>query len=352
MNNRMPIEMIEDAPLTLQTRAALAMNSTHTERDLIALAAKNTHIVAVIDKLGRQQAHGAAMELKRARTTIAGVSKDARDDATQFQKAIIAEEKRLIAIIEPEEERLFVLRDAFDDEQACIRAEAEQAERNRITAIHAKIAELRNFLMLAGQCSTAERIAGLIEKLEAIQQAGYESFDEFAAEASTIAAASYDAMVKLHAAKVQDEEAAERAKAEQEATRIAQSIEAAKLAAERSAFSKEQAAFKAQQAAILMRDEQTAREVREANERAAYAAAINSAPVADAEIESVKVKPLTLRGQFEKTFAAEVWNPSDVQILDALCIHFGKSKRMVFERLSKGIDLTALELACFDKIAQ
>lgn len=351
----MNITMTEDQPLTLQTRAALALNSTNTERDLIALAAKNAHIVAVIDKAGRQQAHGAAMELKTARTTIAKVSKEARDDATQFQRAIIAEEKRLIAIVEPEESRLMGLRDAYDDEQERIRLEAETKERARIAAIHERIGTIRGFLMLAGQCRTSDRIQALIQQVEAIHAEGFEAFDEFAAEASTIAATTWDAMVKLHASTLAAEEDRARLKAEQEAEaarlateRAAQAAAAAKLKAERDAFEAEQAAFKAQQAAAKARADADEREAREAQERAAYLDAINAAPVVDATIEA---KPMTVREQFEKTFAVKEWAPTDMQILDALCIHFGKSERLVFDRLAKGFDLVALEAACFDEVA-
>lgn len=53
-----------------EVRAALALKSTQTEIDLRALAVKNASIVKVVDKAGRDQAHGAAMELKRARVGI------------------------------------------------------------------------------------------------------------------------------------------------------------------------------------------------------------------------------------------------------------------------------------------
>ena len=61
-------------------RAALALNSTQTERDLLALATKHASIQVIKDKAGRDQAHGAAMEVKRARTTIERTGKEARDD--------------------------------------------------------------------------------------------------------------------------------------------------------------------------------------------------------------------------------------------------------------------------------
>ena len=112
-----------------ETRAVIAMNSSKTELDLRALATKHVAIVEIKDRAGREQAHGAAMELMRARTDIEKASKAARDDATKFSKAVIAEEKRLVAIVGPEEKRLKDLRDQWDAVEA-----AEKAERERIAA--------------------------------------------------------------------------------------------------------------------------------------------------------------------------------------------------------------------------
>ena len=344
----MKIDLIEaDAPLTLQTRAALALNSTHTERDLVALASKNTHIVAVIDKPGREQAHGAAMELKRARTTIEKVSKAAREDATQFQKAIIAEEKRLISLVEPEETRLLGLRDQFDQEQERIKREAEAKERARITAIHERIAEIRSFSMLAGQCRTAARVAELLSKLKAFDLNGFEEFSE---EAATVHAATVSGVTFIHDEKVSEEVERARVKAEQEAA-------AAALAAERAALEKEKAELAAARQAIEDAKPKAAPVDEYEQELQAFAAVLapEPAPVVPAHpvvIDGPLVMSSALRDQFEKTYAYcdEAWNPSDVQILDALCQHFNKSERLVYERLARGFDLAALNAATFDDV--
>lgn len=122
------IELLDPEPatLTVEARAAVALKSSDTELHLIALAAKNAGIVAIIDKAGREQAHGAAMELKTTRVAIEKTSKTARDDATKFSRAVIEEEKRLVAIIQPEETRLLGLRDDWDAAQAAIKVEAER----------------------------------------------------------------------------------------------------------------------------------------------------------------------------------------------------------------------------------
>ena len=365
----MKIDLIEaDAPLTLQTRAALALNSTNTERDLRAMAIKNVTITQVIDKVSRQQCHSAAMELKTARTTIASVAKGAREDATAFQRAIIAEEKRLIAIVEPEELRLIGIRDDYDAVQARIKAEEEARERARIMAIHERIGEIRGYLALAGQCRTAERIHELILRIEVLCAAGYESFEEFAGEAGSVAAATWDAMVKLHASKLTEEEERARVKAQQEADaaaieakRIEQANEAARLNAERAAIERERAELAAAKASAAQAIEDAKPKAAPADayeqELQAFAAVVAPAPAPAAPAQPVVIDgPLVmsgaLRAQFEKTFAYcdEVWNPSDVQILDALCQHFNKSERLVYERLARGFDLAALNAATFDDV--
>lgn len=73
-----------------------------------------------------QECHSAAMAATKARTAIVQAGKAARDDATRFSKAVIAEEARLIAIIQPEESRLKVLRDEWDAKEA--REKAAKAE--------------------------------------------------------------------------------------------------------------------------------------------------------------------------------------------------------------------------------
>ena len=66
--------------------------------------------------------------------------KAARDDATRFSKAVIAEEARLIAIIQPEESRLKVLRDEWDAKEAREKAAKAEAERLRVLEISQRIA--------------------------------------------------------------------------------------------------------------------------------------------------------------------------------------------------------------------
>ncbi|MGR3504901.1 MAG: hypothetical protein ACU0B7_03410 [Paracoccaceae bacterium] len=65
------------------------------------------------------------ISLKNARVEITKTGKAMRDDATKFSRAVIAREKELIAIIEPEEQRLQKI-------EAEAKLQAERAERAAI----------------------------------------------------------------------------------------------------------------------------------------------------------------------------------------------------------------------------
>src|SRR3978361_1424527 len=64
------------------------------------------------------------LTLRDARIAITKKGKEMRDDALKFQKAVIAREKELVGIVEPEEERLQALEDKA--------AELEEIKRRRL----------------------------------------------------------------------------------------------------------------------------------------------------------------------------------------------------------------------------
>jgi hypothetical protein len=119
----MEITMIEPTTeLTVQARAALALGSLQTETDLRALAAKNTAIVAIVDRPGRDQAHGAeakkladeraALDAERAamaaeRAAIAAkaeterMAKEAAEQAEQAAKELAEYQAAILVPVEP-----------------------------------------------------------------------------------------------------------------------------------------------------------------------------------------------------------------------------------------------------------
>ena len=262
----MEIELLEEptTALTVTARAALALSSEQTRKDLKELVAKSVNIKEVKNTAGRDECHGAAMALVKARTTITKTGKAAREDAAAFQKAVIAEEKALIAITEPEETRLLALRDAWDQARAAEKAEAERIELERITRIHLRIADIREAGNLALQCRTSAMVESLIEKMTGQQLDG---FDEFTEEAENTRTATLARMSEISHIKFTEEQERARIKAEQEA-------EAARLAAERADIERQRKeAAEAERIAAQERAEQEAKAqtARKADEAAAQA---------------------------------------------------------------------------------
>lgn len=228
------------ATLPPAERAAIALGSSNTEQQLLELVANSKGIVTVIDKAGREEAHGAAMALRGVRTTIAKTGKAAREDAQAFSKAVIAEEARLIAIVQPEEDRVLSLRDGYDAKVAAEKAERDRKEAERKASLQAKVDAIRN-LPLGMDGETAAEIDTEIEALN--QFVPGEEFMEYADAARDAAQAAITAMTTLR-----DRQAAKEAEA---AELERQRTENARIAAEQEAERQRLAAVAAEQAAAL-----------------------------------------------------------------------------------------------------
>ncbi len=288
-------------------RAALALNSTQTERDLRELATKHAGIQAIKDKAGRDQAHGAAMEVKRARTTIERVGKEARDDATKFSKAVIAEQNRLIDIIITEEQRLLALRDAWDTEQEKIREAAAAAERFRVEQIQGRIEAIKAFEGMARNCRTSAAVQRLVDSLEKVDLTGMDEFEDRAQH--VFDEAKKELLLILTLRQIEEKDRA-RIKAEQEA-------EAARLAAERAELERlrAEAAARAnaeadrlaqeratlEAARIAFEQRQRAHEERERTELAAREAESAAAAKAAADAAASAQRALMTAGQAAKS---------------------------------------------------
>ena len=233
----------EQTALSLPQRAAVELGTSEHETKLRELVKSSSDIIAVVDVAGREQAHRIGMNLKGARVAIEKVGKAAREDATAFSKAIIAEEKRLIAIAEPEEERILSLRDGFDAEEKARKDALIAAERARVAVIQKMIANLRDYprMILAADhpvLSVALKAAmdefdGWVPHID-----DYAEFAPIALDAIAEALATMEVMLVGAIAK----EAAEaQAKAEREAEAKRVADEAAELKLERENLARERA---------------------------------------------------------------------------------------------------------------
>lgn len=217
----MNIELIDEPTmeLTVPARAQLALNSNKTRADLTELVKKSVNIHEIKNTAGRTECHAAAMVLVKARTAIANTGKAARDDATKFSKAVIAEENALIAITEAEEKRLITLRDEWDAKIAVIKAAEEQAEREQAAKIQARIDALGFDMRLLSQASSLV----LAEKtLLSAVEVSLEIFGNRAGEAEQTKQTTLSQLDSLYASAVAREEQLRILVAQQEALAAAQ----------------------------------------------------------------------------------------------------------------------------------
>lgn len=247
--------------LTLPQRAAVALGAVDYEAKIKEQVAASNDITAVIDPAGREQAHRIGMNLLKLRTGIKAVGEAARKDATDFSKAVIAKEKDLIALITPEENRVFELRDAYDTKVEAEKQAAIAKERERIAAIQADIAAIHDApLELVGKSAADIQVAAATVAAIVVDKA---RFAEFEKDAAKVVAEVSAKLASLHAAALANEEeaariAAERAELAQlreaaaEARRIAQ-VEADRIAAQRQAEDDRRAALAVEQEAEALR---------------------------------------------------------------------------------------------------
>lgn len=233
----------EIALLPPSERAVIALESTKTEGHLRELVKKSAEITAVESKDAREQAHRVGMELKNARTSIQKTGKTAREDATAFSKAVIAEEQRLIAITEGEESRVIGLRDAYDAKLAAEKAAAEAAEKARKDEILGKIQGIRNLPLDLANAS-AEEVMNERHALAAFVPSP-EVFGEFMEELDHALKDTLSALDGLHARLM----AVEAANAAIAAERKALEEERARMAAEREEMERMRAEMAAMKAA-------------------------------------------------------------------------------------------------------
>lgn len=86
-------------------------NPTVTELEALRMGAKEIVVTDLQDKKQLSAVSTMRKELKEVRVSLSKTGKELRKEATQFSKAVIAKEKELIAIIEPEEIRLQAIED-------------------------------------------------------------------------------------------------------------------------------------------------------------------------------------------------------------------------------------------------
>ena len=295
----MEIELIEPSTeLTVQDRAAAALSTTKTSLDLATLVLKSIEITVVNSKDGREQCHRAAMVLADTRIAISKISKAARDDATKFSKAVIAEEELLIAITKPEEIRLLALRDAWDKQVAAEKAAKELAEQQAVAAVRKKIADITSLPVYASDSSKdIDATANALIDMEIT----LEEFGDFAGEAMQAKSDALDSLIRMaRDAALKEEQAAALA-----AQAKAQAEQAQQLAEERAAFQVEKDAFAAKQAAEEKAKLDAAAAIKAAEDKVRADAAAAEKAVADAARAKLDAEAAAERKRLDDIAAAE-----------------------------------------------
>lgn len=368
--------------LTVIQRAVAAIGITaEREKELYDLAARTNGINAITNKDGYQQVHSGRMALKNERLSIQNLAKEARDDATKFSKAVIAEEKRIIAIISPEEDRLQKLQDDYD---AAIETEKQAkiaAEQKRVADLQVRVAELRGNRMLS-PTSGSELIAEHISDVSGITVD--DSFQEFHEQAAAAKAEGLQWLNDLHVAALTHEAEQARIKAEREELaklraeqaerdRLAEierkalaDKQAAEAAAERARIAEEERQAKALRDAEAAKHAEELRQMRVAQETAAAAerkriadeeAAAKAIRDAEAkklaeeraeferqQAEARRIKEEQERAERERARLATIKKPADAELLGVLARHYNVPMPKVIEWLL-AVDFTSMENA-------
>lgn len=210
-------------------RAAVVLKSDVAEKELRAMIERTSAITNVVDMNGRKEAHAAGMSIKNARVAIEKAGKEAREDATAFSKAVIAESARLAAITEEEEARLFGLRDAYDAQMAAEKAEKERIEAERKATIMAKISDITS-LPVKYASANSTILHGVLADLANIEIIEH-TFQEFTDEAKTAVDTTAHALLTMRTAAQQRE--AEEAERQRLAELARQQAEADRLELQR-----------------------------------------------------------------------------------------------------------------------
>ena len=312
-------------------RAAVALNFDSLKAEVSKQALQYADIVAIENKAGRDQVHAAAMTLKSKRVEIQKRAKEVREDAVQFQKAVIAKGEELAAIIETEEKRLIALRDDWDAEREAEKQAAIAKEAMRRKHIEEMIDAIRNTVFVSPRESSAsiEAIIAATESLD-VSEAIYEEFAPAAARAKaealeslreTLDLAKFNEADQARIKTEQEAEAARLAAGREELARLraeaderqriadeqaaeAHRIEEAKLAEERAAIARQREQQEAENLARQMELDRQAAEIRaqqEAARKAQEAAAeAERARIAAAEAEAARQAEAKARAEREE----------------------------------------------------
>lgn len=253
------------AQLPAEARARHALGFESAKAELAELATKSKDITTITNKAGYDECHAKRMALKNRRLDIQRAGKAAREDAQAYSKAVIAVEKELVELIDPEESRLQALQKAWDDARELERVEAERAEAARIQAQQQALASITGALgrLFGADVATLELAISQLEGFDMAQ------FDEVFAP--TAEAARDEALTAIRRARDERLDLDRRA----EEMRVAEEQRRAQAAQEAEERRQQQEREDAERLARQQQEdaERAARQAEEDRQRAAQAEA-------------------------------------------------------------------------------
>lgn len=187
-------------------RARLAIDGATQEPIFAELARVATSITVITNADGFKECQTARRAIKKARVSLETMAKEKRDEATAFNKAVIAEEKRIIAISAEHEKRLDELETEWTTRIEREKAEAVAKEAARVAAITAAIADI----LKAAAFQSGEKSTALSVRLVALQKRELkpEDFGERFDEAKAIHVGAVSQLREARNAAIQREQEA------------------------------------------------------------------------------------------------------------------------------------------------
>lgn len=204
--------------LALRERAAIALGN-QDEQHLTALAAESAHITTITNADGYQQVDRARIVLKNERVALQKIGKSAREDATAFSKAVIAEEARLINIVAKEEDRLHAIQKGWDAEILRKKNEEIAREQARVDEIRMRLAAMER-APLSAIGRNSRDISEVVERMRAVD---VETFAELRDAATEVKGRILGQLTVLYSHTVSAEENAAEVAKQQEALRARES---------------------------------------------------------------------------------------------------------------------------------
>jgi len=286
--------------LSVQDRAKQALSIEHTEQELESLAKKFADITEISSSDDYRLVKGACREFQKVRVSIEKAGKSARDDANKFAKAVLSEQKRLLDIVVPEEDRLKALRKEVDDKAVREAAEKLKAEEARIENIKSRIEkDIREPVnrMVGKSSADLEVWLSDINNIEISEEEFQEFFDE--------AVIAKNATISKLSAAIAEKEELEKLRALQEEQEKKQAEEQSWIDAENEKIRLAQEAIEKEKREIeakkLAEAEATARKLKEENEKLEREKrAKEAAEQKKAEEEAEKARQEDLKPEKEK----------------------------------------------------